>query len=143
MGREKVGRLGERLDGVRGKVERSSLRERESRRLFGRRLKMLWGFLGSVIGLFLILAMTRQWRGNGYSAENEIVRIANRTEGVFEKAVGFQENGQQRMEIQGDSEGLRSSTKTGIGIEEATRTSSARSSTAVDADAALRLFDEL
>ena len=142
-GREKVGRLGERLDRVREKVEKSSMRDRESRRMFGRRLKLLWGFLGSVIGLFLILATTRQWRGNEYATREELLHLANRTEGVSEKVVGLQEDAQQQRERQGDNESLGSSTRTGIGVDETTSGSPATSSMAADADAMLRLFDEL
>ena len=138
-GREKVGRLEERLDGVRENVERSSLRDRESRRIIGRRLKMMWGSLGFLIGLFLILAATRQWRRYEDVIKDESVHLGNRTEKVLKEAVGMrQENGELRREIQRDDEGWRPGTKTSIRVEDTTVRSSA-----IDADATLRLFDEL
>lgn len=138
-GREKVGRLGERLDGVREKVERSSLRDRESRRIIGRRLKMLWGSLGFLIGLFLILAATRQWRRNEDVIKGESVHLGNRTEEPLKEAVGMrQENGELRREMRRDDERWRPGTKTSMRVGDTTARSSA-----VDADATLRLFDEL
>ena len=136
-GREKVDRLGERLDGVRRKVETSSVRETESRRVIGRRLRMLWGFLGFLAVLFVILAMTRQWRRNEYVAGNEVLRLVDRREDTSEESM-CQGNGQQRMERRRDAEGSRSATKTGTRFtEEWVRNSS------VDVDATLRLFNEL
>ena len=137
-----MGRLGGRLDGVREKVERSSLRDRESRRIVGRRLKMLCGFLGSITGLFLILATTRHWRGNDYAMKDEVEHLVNRTEGAFGEVVGVQSDGQRSRESQQDNVGLRSDVETRIRVKETKAGSPARIS-AVDADAALRLFDEL
>ena len=133
-----MARLGERLDGVRDNVERSSLRDRETRRMVGRRWKMLWGFLGFLTGLFVILATTRQWRRNEYAIRDEVVHSVNRTEEVFREVVGFRENGQQEGESRRDDEGVRPVAKTRIGAQETTATSSV-----VDADVILRLFDEL
>ena len=123
---------------MRGKVESSSLRDRESRRMIGRRLKMLWGSLGLLFGLLVILAATRQWRRNEDFIRDRTVHLGNRTE-AFEK-VGrlHQEIWEQRRARQRDDEGWRPSTKTSIRVEDTT----ARS-TAVDVDATLRLFDEL
>ena len=137
-GRRKVARLGERLDGVRDNVERSSLRDRETRRIVGRRWKMLWGFLGFLTGLFVILATTRQWRRNAYAIRDGVVHSVDRTEEVFEEVVGLRENGQQKRESRRDDEGVRPGAKTRIGAQETTATSSV-----VDADVILRLFDEL
>ena len=134
--------LGARLDGVRDQVERSSLRDRESRRMVGRRLKMLWGFLGSIAGLFLILATTRQWRGNEYAMKDEVAHLLNRTEGAFGEVVAVRSDGQQSRENQRDNEGLRSDVETSVRVRETTAGSPARIS-AVNADATLRLFDEL
>ncbi len=138
-GREKVGRLGERLDGVREKVERSSLRDRESRRIIGRRLKILWGSLGFLIGLFLILAATRQWRRNEDVIKDESVHLGIQTEESLKEAVGMrQENGELRREMRRHDERWRPGTKTSMRVEDTTASSSA-----VDPDATLRLFDEL
>ena len=124
---------------MREKVERSSLRDRESRRIIGRRFKMLCGSLGFLVGLFLILAVTRQWRRNEDVMSDEIVHLGNRTEEVFEDVMGLrQKNGEQRRKRQQDDEGWRPGEKTSIKVEDTTARSSAR-----DADATLRLFDEL
>ncbi len=118
------------------KVERSSVRDRESRRVIGRRLKMLWGFLGFLSALFLILAMTRQWRGNEHVVSHEVVHSANKTE-VSEEGVR-QGNEQQMKESLRDNKAMRQGSETRIRLEEIRTRSSA-----VDADATLRLFDEL
>lgn len=137
-GREKVGRLGERLDGVREKVEKSSLRDQESRRMMSRRRRMLCGSLGFLFGLLLILAATRQWRRNEETMRGEIVRFGDRTE-AFEKVERLrQEIWEQRRARQRDREGWRSDTQTSMRMEGTTARSSA-----VDVDATLRLFDEL
>lgn len=127
---------------MREKVERSSLRERETRRIVGRRLKMLWGFLGFIAGLVLILATTRHWRRNEYPIRDEVVPSVNRTEEKFNNVGGLQENGQQRVKSQRENEDLRPGAKMNIGAKETMETRSVRSS-AVDADAILRRFDEL
>ena len=139
-GRERVGKLGDRLDGVREKVERSSLRDRESRRTIGRRLKMLWGTLGFLIGLFLILAVTRQWRRNGNATRDEAVHSGSRMEDGSEEMLGtFHEIWEQSTEMaQPDKEGKSASAKADMKVQ----VSAVRSS-AVDVDATLRLFDEL
>lgn len=134
--------MGGRLDGVRDKVERSSLRDRESRRMVGRRLKMLWGFLGSIAGLFLILATTRHWRGNEYAVKDEVVHLLNRTEGAFGEVVGVRSDGQQSRESQQDIERLKSDVETRTRVKETTTGNPAKIS-AVNVDATLRLFDEL
>lgn len=103
---------------------------------------MLWGFLGSIAGLFLILATTRHWRGNEYATKDELVHLVSRTEGPFGEVVGAQSDGRHGRESQQDNEGLRADVKTRIRVKETTAGSPARIS-AVDADAALRLFDEL
>ena len=137
-----MARLGGRLDGVRDKVDRSSLRDTESRRIVGRRLKMLLGCLGSIAGLFLILATTRHWRGNEYTVKDELVHLVNRTEGPVGEELGAQSVGRQGRESQQDNEGLRPDVETRMRVKDTTAGSPARVS-AVDADAALRLFDEL
>ena len=133
-GRVKVGRLGKRLDGVREKVERSSLRDKEFRRVIGRRLKILWGSLGFFIGLFSILASTRQWRRNGDVMKDEVAHLSDWTE-----VVGMgQERWEQGRERQRDDEGSRRGAKTSAKLE-----GTAARSPAVDVDATLRLLDEL
>lgn len=138
-GRVKVGRLGKRLDGVKEKVERSSLRDKESRRITGRRLKIMWGSLGFFIGLCSILAATRQWRRNGDVMKDEVAHLSNRTEVVFEEVMGTgQERWKQGRERQRDDEGSRRDAKTSTKVEDTTARSPA-----VDVDATLQLLDEL
>lgn len=99
---------------------------------------MLWGSLGFLVALFLILAATRQWRRNEDVMRDEIVHLGNRTE-VFEDVMGLrQKNGEQRRKRQQYDEGWRPGGKTSMKVEDTT----ARSSVG-DADATLRLFDEL
>ena len=135
-----MGRLGERLDGVRDKVERSSLRDRESRRTIGRRLKMLGGTLGFLIGLFLILAATRQWRRNGNATKDEAVHSGIPIEDGSEEVLGTRhEIWERNTEMaQPDKEGKRASAKADMNVQV-----TAVGSSAVDVDATLRLFDEL
>ena len=124
---------------MREKVERSSLRDRESRRIVGRRLKMLWGSLAFIVGMFFILAATRQWRRNKDMVRDEVVHLGNRTEADFEKAAGMrQKEWDHARERQGDDEGRIPGSKTSMRADERTATKSA-----VDSDATLRLFDEL
>ena len=101
---------------------------------------MLWGSLGFLIGLFLILAATRQWRRNGDATTDEVVHLGSRMEEVFEEAVGMRQSEweQRRGMAQQDDKGNRSGATTDISVEKTTARSSA-----VDADATLRLFDEL
>ena len=137
-GRDKVARLGERLDGVREKVDRSSLRDRESRLIMSRRLKMLWGSLGFLVGLFLVLAATRQWRRSEDITRDELVHLGNQMEGFEEVAPMRHGKWAQRRGRQQDDEGWRLGAKTSKGVQDTTA-----SSLPVDADATLRLFDEL
>ena len=86
--------------------------------------------------------MTRHWRGNEYAVKDELVYLVNRTEGALGDVVGAQSDGQHGRERQQDKEGSRQDVGTRIRVKETTAGSQARTS-AVDADAALRLFDEL
>ena len=124
---------------MRAKVEGSSLRDRESRRIMGRRLKMLWGLLGSLVGLFLILAATRQWRRNEDVMKGATVQSGNWTEEIFKDVMGGrEEEPEQKREKQRGDQSWRPGADTTIKVEDtATRRS------AVDADATLRLLDEL
>ena len=121
---------------MREKIERSSVRDRESRRVIGRRFKMLGAFLGFLAMLVFVLAITRRWRRNEYATMDEIVRSADWA-GMSEKG-GGQEASSQERERQRDDEGLRAGAKTRPRFEELT----ARGPV-VDVDATLRLFDEL
>ena len=100
---------------------------------------MLWGSLGFLFGLLLLLMATRQWRWNENVIRDEIMHLGNRTEEASEKVVGLrQAKWEQRKARQQDDEGWRPGTKTSMRVEDTTTRSSA-----VDVDATLRLFDEL
>ena len=129
--------LGGRLDGVREKVERSAVRERESRRVIGRRLKILWGLLGFFVVLFLILAITRQWRRNETLIGDEIERTRTSIGNVSEKGKQ-QGNWERRSEGHRNDGDREPGGKVRVGLKEKRGMSSV-----VNADATLRLFDEL
>ena len=86
---------------------------------------MLWGSLGLIVGLFLILAATRQWRKNEDTLRTEIMHLRP----------DRQEQGRER---QRDDEGGRPSVRPSVRVKDIIAKSSA-----VDADATLRLFEEL
>lgn len=68
VGRKSVQALGERLERVKSKVERFERVEEEWKDRMSRRLRMLWGAIGSVVGLFVLLIVIRHWpraRDNG------------------------------------------------------------------------------
>lgn len=68
QGRRRVGELGDRLDGVRKRVEKSEKGEREWQERVRRRLRVLWGVFGSLLGIFVVLLVLRCWpreRGDG------------------------------------------------------------------------------
>lgn len=114
------------------------MRDMESRLIIGRRLKMLWGSLGFLFGVFLVLAATRQWRRNEDVMRDELVHSGNRT-AVFETVPRMhQGKWAQGRECQQDDQGWRLGAKASERVEDTTAKSSA-----VDADATLRLFDEL
>lgn len=72
--------LGERLEGVRKRVERNGERDRERRRRVGRRLKMLWVILGCWGALALVLGVLRHWPGVGVDVRGgRVVELGNRT----------------------------------------------------------------
>lgn len=100
---------------------------------------MLWGSLAFIIGILFILAATRQWRRNRDMVRDEVVHLGNGTEAVFEKVMGMrQKEWDHARERQRDDGGRRPGAKTSMRAKDTTATKSA-----VDADATLRLFDEL
>ena len=125
-----MGRLGKRLDGVREKVEVSSMRDRESRRVISRRLKMMWACLGSLAMLVFILATTRHWRRNDHATGDQSVHSADWAD-TPEKGVG-QEDWQPERERQQDDKDWKPGARTRPRLEDL-----------MDVDATLRLFDEL
>jgi len=59
--RERVKGLGERVEGVRSRVEEWERREREGKRRGRRNIGILWGVLGTVVGLFVVIVLYRGW----------------------------------------------------------------------------------
>lgn len=125
-GRTRVNNLSLRLDTVRTKVETSARRDVEDENRLGRRLKMLWGFLGFWIILLLVLVVARQ-RGMGNDVRSgELVELSDREGREFYKGRIEEE----RTEVMGRK-----------GHEP--KTTRWESGNGVDAEATLRLFDEL
>lgn len=61
VGKKSVLALGGRLERVRSKVERFERVEEEWRERMSRRLRMLWGGIGTMVGLFVLLLVIRHW----------------------------------------------------------------------------------
>ena len=143
VGRTEANNLSLRLDAVRTKVESSARRDTEDERRIGRRLKMLWGFLGFWIVLLMILIIVRQ-RGHGMDVKGgKSVELGNRTwdekmgSREVHKAWGWERKGNGSQDNEGSSSGER------VGASSSRTRSSSKRSLAVDAEATLRLFDEL
>ena len=143
VGRTEATNLSLRLNAVRTKVESSARRDTEDERRIGRRLKVLWGFLGFWIVLLMILIIVRQ-RAHGMDVKGgKLVELGNRTwdekmgSREVHKAWGWESKG-NRSEDNG-----RSSSGERVGASSSRTRSSSKRSSAVDAEATLRLFDEL
>lgn len=61
VAREKVDGLGERVRSVRARVEAWEARERDEKRRGKRRVGILWGVLGTLLGLFVVVVVVRGW----------------------------------------------------------------------------------
>lgn len=138
--RTEANKLSLRLDAVRTKVESSASRDTEDERRIGRRLKVLWGFLGFWIVLLMILIILRQ-RGHGMEIKGgNLVELGNRTwdekmgSREMHKAYGWESKG-NRCEDNG-----RSSSGERVGACSSSTRSSSKRSSAVDAEATLRLL---
>lgn len=57
--REKVDGLGERVERVRTRVQEWEARERDGKRRGRRRVGILWGVLGTLVGLFVVMVIVR------------------------------------------------------------------------------------
>ncbi len=151
-GREGAERLSGRLDGVRERVEGVVRRDVEGERRVGRRMRWLWGVLGGWVVVGLVVAVLRG-RVGGEGRDGRAVEVGR-------EVVGFSEV----MVKRGDGGGSDSlegvvnvSLKGGKGIpwegEEGRKlrgpptnsvtTSATPRGSSVDAEATLRLFDEL
>lgn len=126
-GRLKANNLGMRLDAVRTRVEESKRRDEEGERMIGRRLRVLWGCCGVWIVLFMILIIVRQ-RGPGVDVRG----------GKMHKLLELESNGNRSQETVLGSAGVGRSLSSSSKVRSKTKRKSA-----VDAEATLRLFDEL
>ena len=129
-GKEKVGRLGERLEQVRLKVERNAEREREGRVKVGRRLRMLWGCLGFWSVGILVLVVIRHWPFAGVDVgKGSLMGLQD----VRERGNSGNESFASRLELEKGQGGLVSSSES----------SSEQARQTVEVDPVLRLFDDL
>ena len=146
-GRERKEDLSGRLGRVRERVEGCVRRDREGERRVGRRMRWLWGGLGGWVVLGLVVAVVRGRVGG-----------EGRDEGKVE--VGRQLVGYSEVRVEGDGSlegagnvslmGGRDIPWDGEGGQEvrglstnSVTTSAASRGSSVDAEATLRLFDEL
>ncbi|KAL2037328.1 hypothetical protein N7G274_010017 [Stereocaulon virgatum] len=125
--RLKANDLGMRLDAARTKVEDSKRRDEEGERTIGRRLRVLWGCCGVWIVLFMILIIVRQ-RGPGVIVSS----------GKIHEAWGLEGRGNISQDTGLGSAGIGRSGSSSSKVKSSTKRKSA-----VDAEATLRLFDEL
>lgn len=122
--------LGERLEVVRQKVEEKGERDREGRKAAGRILMMLWGSLGGLVALVLVLVVARHWPGAGVDVRGvKMVELKNRTWDGMDGGEGLGPMGERGEGGEGIRKGKSRS-------EEAARTS-------MPEDHILKLFDEL
>lgn len=121
----RVNNLSMRLDAVRTKVESSTRRDVKNENRLGRRLKMLWGFLGFWMILGLVGVVVRQ-RGVGVDVRG--AGLVDLGAGDWGADVYKRKIEEERREVVG---------KRGCGPR------TTRWEGGVDAEATLRLFDEL
>lgn len=132
--RERVQGLGKRLGGVRGRVEEWERREREGKKRGRRNLGILWGVLGMVVGLFLIVVLYRGWNAGGEGFEEVARKQASRR---MEMMLGREEFGG----LIGDGGMLergREARRIGSLVSQPTSPKKRK-----ELDALLRVFDEL
>jgi len=130
-GRTRVNNLSLRLDAVRTKVETSAKRDVEDENRLGRRLKMLWGCLGCWVIIFLVLIIARQ-RGIG---------VDIRTAGLVELGHGILDQGQGVDGVYKHESKIEEEKREVAGRRDESKTT--RWEGGVNAEATLRLFDEL
>ncbi|MCJ1474338.1 hypothetical protein MMC13_002996 [Lambiella insularis] len=129
VAREKVDGLGERVESVRTRVQEWEARERDGKRRGRRRVGILWGVLGTLVGLFVVMVVVKD-------GQNEIGGLDGRTD--FE---GSRETNKTRE--------IEDAASTGLFIDNGRPPKESRSSAprvtgqSDDFDARLRMFDEL
>lgn len=130
-GREKVRVLGERLEGVRVRVEKEAERDREGRRRVGRRLRMLWGVMGIWGILILVGILVRHWPDLGGD-------VGDMGEVALEVGSGREEVGLRQPLGERDA-----GRKKGGGELVSSTEENVNASETPDTHPVLRLFDEL
>ena len=78
-GSQQVEALGARLECVKEKVEGFEQMEGEWRDRVSRRLRMLWGCVGTILCLFVALVVVRHWPGVGNELLPPVARFGNMT----------------------------------------------------------------
>ncbi|MCJ1393604.1 hypothetical protein MMC18_006479 [Xylographa bjoerkii] len=130
VARERVIVLGQRVEGVKTRVEEWERRDRDGKRRGKRRVSILWGVLGTLFGLFLIVVIFRGWQGESDGLDDSAKLEASRRvdaifgdENVADSAASLLDDGRP---------------------PEGTKSSLARETITQDEfDAHLRIFDEL
>ncbi|MCJ1280889.1 hypothetical protein MMC26_000206 [Xylographa opegraphella] len=128
--RARVIGLGERVESVKTRVEEWEQRETEGKRRGKRRVSILCGVLGSLLGLFLIMVVFNRWQGESDELEGRAnVEASRRVDAIF----GDEIHTDAAARLLGDGR-----------PPDGTRSSLPQESSAQDEfDARLRVFDEL
>ena len=150
-GRERKEDLSGRLGGVRERVEGVVRREGEGERRVGRWMRWFWGGVVGWVVVGLVVVVVRG-RGGGEGRDEGAVELGRRLVGYGEVGVGGDGRGNGSLEGIGNGEmmGGKDVAWEGEGGQEvrglstsSVATSAAPRGSSVDAEATLRLFDEL
>ncbi|KAL9115617.1 MAG: hypothetical protein Q9187_007228 [Circinaria calcarea] len=123
--------LGRRIESTRKKVEVWEAERIEGKRRSRRNVQVLWGILGGLVGLFLVVVVVRGWSGDGVGGE-----IKKEIEGVNATARLAE---LERLHV---AEGAAAQSESTY-AEPRNPTSSEQVGAKGDVDPRLRLFDEL
>jgi hypothetical protein len=74
--RKRVEGLSERVERVRERVEEWESREKEAKRRGRRNLGILWGVLGTLLGLFVVIVLYRGWNAEKHNLDDVAKREA-------------------------------------------------------------------
>lgn len=129
--RAKAQDLGRRVERTRETVEAWEARRSEQRRRSVRKMQALWGILGGLVGVFLVLVVVRGWGGDGVGVGTEEgTRGANVTARLAELETAH-------MRERANMRSVTTQTRRAKPI------SSGSADAKGDVDPRLRLFDEL
>ena len=130
VARQRVRGLGERVEGVKTRVEAWEQRERDGKRRGKRRVSILWGVLGSLFSLFLIVAVLRGWQEESDELDGRAnLEASQRIDAIFGDETVV-DAAASLLDDRRPPEGTKSS-------------GARRTSTQDEFDARLRVFDEL